>query len=113
MYDEGLDQSRIQSRLLNSQDADIAAVAKELLIEKYQITVKAFEDSLTTNSTRLVMYVPKCLMAYQCRKLEVMIRNLTAELSQTDDVERQMEIIARIGDCNRARTRLNNELGRV
>ena len=113
MYDEGLDQSRIQSRLLNSQDLDIAAVAKELLIEKYQITVKAFEDSLTTNSTRLVMYVPKCLMAYQCRKLEVMIRNLTAELSQTEDVERQMEIIAKIGDCNRARTRLNNELGRV
>ena len=113
MYDEGLDQSKIQTRLLNSQDADIAEVAKELLIEKYQITVKAFEDSLTTNSTRLIMYVPKALMAYQCRKLEVMVRELTAELSQTEDAEKQMEIIARIGDCNRARTRLNNELGRV
>ena len=113
MYDEGLDQSKIQTRLLNSQDADIAEVAKELLIEKYQITVKAFEDSLTTNSTRLIMYVPKALMAYQCRKLEVMVRELTAELSQTENAEKQMEIIARIGDCNRARTRLNNELGRV
>ena len=113
MYDEGLDQSKIQTRLLNSQDVDIAEVAKELLIEKYQITVKAFEDSLTTNSTRLIMYVPKALMAYQCRKLEVMVRELTAELSQTEDAEKQMEIIARIGDCNRARTRLNNELGRV
>jgi DNA primase len=113
MYDDGLDQSKIQTRLLNSQDVDIAEVAKELLIEKYQITVKAFEDSLTTNSTRLIMYVPKALMAYQCRKLEVMVRELTAELSQTEDAEKQMEIIARIGDCNRARTRLNNELGRV
>ena len=69
MYDEGLEQEQIQTRLLNSQDAQIAGVARELLIEKYQITVKAFEDSLTTNDTRLVMYVPKCLMTYQCRKL--------------------------------------------
>ena len=113
MYDEGLAQSQIQTRLLNSQDGEIVAVAKELLIEKYQLTVKAYEDSLTTNSTRLVIYVPKCLMAYQCRKLEIMIRDLTKELSSTEDPERQMAIMARIGDCNRARTRLNNDLGRV
>ena len=113
MYDEGLDQRQIQTRLLNSQDAEIVAVAKELLIEKYQITVKAFEDSLTTNDTRLVMYVPKCLMTYQCRKLEVMIKELTEKLSASDDPEAQMDIIAKIGDCNRTRTRLNNELGRV
>lgn len=113
MYDEGLDQRQIQTRLLNSQDQEIVAVAKELLIEKYQITVKAFEDSLTTNDTRLVIYVPKCLMTYQCRKLEVMIRELTAELTSTDDADRHLEILAKIADCNRTRTRLNNELGRV
>ena len=112
MYDEGLEQRQIQTRLLNSQDAEIVEVAKELLIEKYQITVKAFEDSLTTNDTRLVIYVPKCLMTYQCRKLEVMIRELSAELLSAD-VEKQMEILSRIEECNRARTRLNNELGRV
>ena len=112
MYDEGLDQQQIQTRLLNSQDAEIVEVAKELLIEKYQLTVKAFEDSLTTNDTRLVMYVPKCLMTYQCRKLEVMIKELSAEL-MTADVQKQMEILSRIEECNRARTRLNNELGRV
>ena len=113
MYDEGLDQRQIQTRLLNSQDQEIVAVAKELLIEKYQITVRAFEDSLTTNDTRLVIYVPKCLMTYQCRKLEVMIRELTAELTSTDDADRHLEILAKIADCNRTRTRLNNELGRV
>ena len=113
MYDEGLDQRQMQTRLLNSQDAEIVEVAKELLIEKYQLTVKAFEDSLTTNDTRLVIYVPKCLMTYQCRKLEVMIRELSAELTATEDAEKQIEILSRIEDCNRARTRLNNELGRV
>ena len=113
IYDEGLDQQQIQTRLLNSQDMVIASVAKELLIEKYQITVKAFEDSLTTNDTRLVMYVPKCLMTYQCRKLEEMVKDLSAQLGAEKDLQKQIEIIARISDCNRARTRLNNELGRV
>ena len=113
MYDEGLEHQQIQTRLLNSQDAEIVEVAKELLIEKYQITVKAFEDSLTTNDTRLVIYVPKCLMTYQCRKLEVMIKDLSAELMSEPDSGKQIEIISRIEDCNRARTRLNNELGRV
>lgn len=113
MYDEGLDQSRIQARLLNSRDMEISDVAKELLIEKYQITVKAFENSLTTNDTRLVMYVPKSLMTYQCRKLEAKVKELTAELAVAADMDRQLEIMAKINDYNRARTRLNNELGRV
>ena len=113
MYDEGMDQRQIQTRLLNSRDQEIVEVAKELLIEKYQLTVKAFEDSLTTNDTRLVIYVPKSLMTYQCRKLEVMVKELSAELMATEDAEKQIEILSRIEDCNRARTRLNNELGRV
>ena len=113
MYDEGMDQRQIQTRLLNSRDQEIVEVAKEVLIEKYQLTVKAFEDSLTTNDTRLVIYVPKSLMTYQCRKLEVMVKELSAELMATEDAEKQIEILSRIEDCNRACTRLNNQLGRV
>ena len=113
LYDEGLDQQKIQTRLLNSQDPETVAVAKELLIEKYQLTVKAFEDSLTTNDTRLVIYVPKSLMTYQCRKLEVMIKELAEELASTEDLQKQVDILGRIEECNRTRTRLNNELGRV
>ena len=113
MYDEGLTQQQMQSRLLNSMDPEIAAVAKELLIEKYQITVKNYEQSLTAVSTRLVQYIPKTLLAYQCKKVELILKDLTARLASETDPERQVEILARIGDYNRARTRLNNELGRV
>ena len=113
MYDEGLDQSKIQSRLLNSMDETINAVAKELLIGKYQITVKNFEQSMTTVSTRLIQYIPKALLAYQCRKVELIVQGLTKELEQVVDAERQLEILAQIGDYTKARTRLTNELGRV
>lgn len=113
MYDEGLTQQQIQTRLLNSMDEEIAAVARELLIEKYQITVKSYEQSLTATSTRLVQFIPKALLAYQCKKVELLLRDLTAQLASEPDSERQVEILAKIGDYNKARTRLNNELGRV
>lgn len=113
MYEEGLTQQQMQSRLLNSMDPEISAVAKELLIEKYQITVKNYEQSLTATSTRLVQYIPKTLLAYQCKKVELILKELTAELAATADLDRQLEIMARIGEYNKARTRLNNELGRV
>ena len=113
MYDEGLTQQQMQSRLLNSMDAEIAAVAKELLIEKYRITVKNYEQSLTATSTRLVQYIPKTLLAYQCKKVELILKGLTAELTAEHDPDRQIEILAKISDYNRARTKLNNELGRV
>jgi len=113
MYDEGLSQQQIQTRLLNSMDPEISAVAKELLIEKYQITVKTYEQSLTAVSTRLVQFIPKTLLAYQCKKIELILKELTAELSRTEDLDRQLEIMAKIGDYNKARTRFNNELGRV
>ena len=113
MYDEGLTQQQMQTRLLNNMDAEIAAVARELLIEKYQITVKSYEQSLTATSTKLVQFIPKALLAYQCKKVELLLRDLTAQLASESDPLRQVEILGRIGEYNKARTRLNNELGRV
>jgi DNA primase len=113
MYDEGLTQEQIQKRLLNSMDETVAHVAKDLLIEKHQITVKNYEDSLTSVSTRLVQFVPRSLLAYQIKKVEKILKSLTAELATTTDESHQVEILTRISEYNKARTRLNNELGRV
>lgn len=113
LYDEGLTQLQIQTRLMNSTDEEIAAVAKELLIEKYQITVKNYEQSMTAASTILVQYVPKALLAYQCKKVEMLMKQLTKELTMETDPERQVEILAKISDYTRARAKLHNELGRV
>ena len=113
LYDEGLTQQQIQSRLLNHADEQVVTVAKELLIEKYQITVSNYEKSLTSTSTRLVMYVPKTLLSYQCRKVEKMLKDLTSELSSGVSDERQLEVLMKITELNKMKTRLNNELGRV
>ena len=113
MYDEGLDQKQIQTRLLNSMDPQVAAVAKELLIDKYQITVQNYENSMTATSTRLVQFVPKTLMTYQCKRVEKILKQLTAQLAVETDENAQVELLMKIADYNKARTRLNTELGRV
>jgi DNA primase len=113
MYDEGLPQSTICRRLMDNMDPEISAVARDLLIEKHQLTVKNYEQSLTSVSTRLVIYVPKTLLTYQVKKVEIFLKELTSELAHTDDPQRQIEIMTRIGEYNKARTRLNKELGRV
>ena len=113
MYDEGLTQEQIQKRLLNSMDGTVAGVAKDILIEKHQITVKNYEDSLTSVTTRLVQFVPRALLAYQIKKVEKILKSLTADLTNETDEIRQVEILTKISEYNKARTRLNNELGRV
>ncbi len=113
LYEEGLTQQQIQQRLLNSMDEEIAAVVKDLLIEKHRITVKNYEQSMTATSTKLVQYIPKTLLAYQCKKVEMILKDLTARLAAETDEAKQVEIMARMMDYNRAKTRLNNELGRV
>ena len=113
MYDEGLTQEQIQKRLLDSMDESISYVAKDILIEKHQITVKNYEDSLTSVTTRLVQFVPRSLLAYQIKRVEKILKALTAELTTETDEIRQIEILTKISEYNKARTRLNNELGRV
>jgi hypothetical protein len=113
MYDDGLSQEQIQTRLLNSMDETVAEVARDLLIEKHQITVKNYEDSLTAVTTRLVQYVPRALLVYQSRKVELILKGLMADLTADTDEARQVELLTKISDFNKARTRLNNELGRV
>lgn len=113
LYDEGLSQEQIQKRLLNSMDIQVSTIAKELLIEKYQLTVKNYEQSLTATATKLVQYVPKTLLTYQCKRIEQILKKLTEELSTVTDDSAMVDILQRISDYNKARTRLNNELGRV
>ena len=113
MYQEGLTQQQIQQRLLNSMDEEIAAVAREILIEKYEITVKTYVQSMTATATMLVMFVPKSLLVYQAKRVEMDVKEKMEEVQRTQDPERQMALLAEITTLNKVRTAINNELGRV
>lgn len=112
MYDENLSDELIRKRLLDSMDPVISFVARDLLIQKHLLTVKNYENSLTTVGTRLVQYVPKALIVYQGKKVELELKRLANTLMTVSE-EQQASVLAEITELNRIRARLNNELGRV
>ena len=113
LYQEGLTQHQIQQRLMNSIDEEIATVAKRILIEEYELTVENYVRSMTAAATRLIMFVPKSLLVYQAKRVEMDVQDKTREFQQTQDQERHMQLLAEITALNKVRTAINNELGRV
>ncbi|MBO8485112.1 MAG: DNA primase [Bacteroidetes bacterium] len=114
LYDKGLAQGQIRKRLLDNEDRDVAAVAKDILVDKYILTVENYRQSLTSESTRLVMNVPKSLLVYQLRRLDKMQKELEARLVDAgESPEEQMDIIREMDGINKARTIINKKIGRV
>lgn len=113
MYDQGLAQEKIQTRLMNSDDPDIIAVTSDLLVDKYMLTVENYRRSMTAVATQLVIFVPKSLLAYQSRRLDKMTRELSQALASSPGPEEQMELLRKMDRLNKARTVINNRLGRV
>lgn len=112
LYDEGLVQDDIVKRLLDSPDRTVASVAAQLSTHKYMITVKAFENALTTVPSWLAAQVPRAIMCYaDCRisdRLEQLRRTLSEELSpevQTASMQEMVKLQA-------ARKRIRKMIGR-
>ncbi len=112
MYDEGIADSIIQKRLLDCMDPVVSEVAKDILIQKHQLTVENYKASLTMIGTRLVQFVPKSLIVYQKNKVELTLKKLLEQLSSSP-ADQQDEILEKINEYTQIRTRLNNDLGRV
>ena len=113
LYDQGLTQTQIQTRLMNSQDPDIAAVAADLHIDKYLLTVENYRRSLTSVATQLIIFVPKSILAYQSKRLDKMSKELSLQLASSSDPDEQVRLLEKMNALNKARTVINNRLGRV
>ena len=108
-YDEGLQQSRILARLRDSAEPEISAVTRDLLVDKYNLTVKNFENSLTSAETVLVTYVPKSLIKLQLLNVELDLKSLQKELMSTQDAGRMEELMRKITELNRMKSSLASE----
>ena len=94
-------------------DRDVSAVASDLLVEKYVITVENYRSSLTSLGTQLVIFVPKAVLAYQVKRIEKKLRDLSADLAGAgDDLESQTRILNEISFWNRAKVVINTRMGR-
>lgn len=110
-YDKGYEQSDIIRHLLNSPDRTVASVTAELSMEKHMLTVKNFENALTTTSSWLVNFVPRSLLAYAERRLANEQDKLLKALSGASEDE-QLVMMAQIQKYKSTQRQINVKLGR-
>ena len=114
LFDSGLPQASILARLRDSSDPELNAVARDLLVDKYNLTVENFEHSLTTVSTMLVMYVPKSLLKLQLMNTEIELRGLQKELlGKLDDADAQMELMQSIAEKGKMKAALSRLIQQI
>ena len=111
LYYAGHSQEEILRKLLNSEDRLVADTSARLSTEKYQLTVSAFEASLTTTSSWLVNAVPKAILVYNERRIQSSIDSLRREMSAADS-EGQLTIMQKLMKLQAAQRRIKQLIGR-
>ena len=112
LYDEGKSQEEIIRDLLNGADDTVRFVTSQLSDVKYALTVKHFQEALTTRDSWLTNFVPKAILAYHDKRLQSERLALTRELA-TAGAERQLEILSALGRINEMKKKINMKLGRL
>jgi len=112
LYDEGKEQDAIVRDLMNGPDDTVRFVASQLSDVKYALTVKNFQQALTTRDSWLTNFVPKAILAYHIKRLQSDQAVLTRELA-TAGADRQREIFASLERINELKKKINIKLGRL
>ena len=111
LYDEGLTQEEIVKRLLDAPDRRVAAVVADLSTEKYRLTVKAFEKSMTTTSSWLVAQVPRAILGYAERRMQDRYEMLRSRLSDATS-EQEPALLMEMMKIQAAQRRIRQRMGR-
>lgn len=110
-YDQGLLQDEIIQVLLNAPDRDVAHTTAALYIEKHQLTVDNFRNSLTTTQSWLVNFVPKTILIYGDKRLENKLLELRSELRGASS-DHQVELMRQIQSLMDVQKKIKTKLGR-
>ena len=112
LYDEGRDQDEIVSALLNGENRAVASVVADLSAQKYELTVHNFSDALTTHDSWLVHYVPRAILAYHDKRLDVARKEVTQAMASARPEEIN-GLMAQLTRLNEMKKTINKKLGRL
>lgn len=111
LYYEGFDQKTIVKKLLDSENRRMAGIVADLSTQKYQLTMKSLEASLTITSSWLVTQVPKALLVYQERRMQDQTDGIRRALA-TASPEESVALMQRLVKLQAAQRRIKLMLGR-
>ena len=92
--DATLGQDDIIRSLMNSPDREMASLVGDLVEEKYRLTVKNFSNAMTSQSSFLVIQVPKAIMVYNSKIVRSQELALAARLKELGRMEKTPETMA-------------------
>ena len=122
LYDgePALTQTDIVRKLMDSPDRAMADMVADFVEERYQLTVKNFKDSMTAESSHLVINVPKAILVYNSLRVKAQEMEITERLKklkheeQTDDVmKEQFDLLIKLQKTAELRKSIVEKLGRV
>lgn len=122
LYDDNpaLTQTDIVRKLMDSPDRAMADMVADFVEERYQLTVKNFKDSMTAESSHLVLNVPKAILVYNSLRVKAQEMEITERLKelkheeQTDDVmKEQFDLLIKLQKTAELRKSIVEKLGRV
>lgn len=118
--DATLGQDDIIRSLMNSPDREMASLVGDLVEEKYRLTVKNFSDAMTSQSSFLVIQVPKAIMVYNSKIVRSQELALAARLKELERMEKtpetmaeEAEILVKFQKVAELRKKIVGKLGRV
>lgn len=118
--DPALTQTDIVRKLMDSPDRAMADMVADFVEDRYQLTVKNFKDSMTAESSHLVLNVPKAILVYNSLRVKAQEIEITERLKelkheeQTDDVmKEQFDLLIKLQKTAELRKSIVEKLGRV
>ena len=118
--DPALTQTDIVRKLMDSPARAMADMVADCVEERYQLTVKNFKDSMTAESSHLVLNVPKAILVYNSLRVKAQEMEITERLKelkheeQTDDVmKEQFDLLIKLQKTAELRKSIVEKLGRV
>lgn len=118
--DVTLGQDDIIRSLMNSPDREMASLVGDFVEEKYRLTVKNFSDAMTSQSSFLVIQVPKAIMVYNSKIVRSQELALAARLKELGRMEKtpetmaeEAEILVKFQKVVELRKKIVGKLGRV
>lgn len=118
--DATLGQDDIVRSLMNSPDREMATLVGDLVEAKYRLTVKNFSDAMTSQSSFLVIQVPKAIMVYNSKIVRSQELALAARLKELGRMEKtpetmaeEAEILVKFQKVVELRKKIVGKLGRV
>jgi len=89
LFDEGLSQEEILSRLFDSPDRTLAGIAADIAIDKHQLSVRELKGAMTATDSWLANYVPKSVLTYSEKKVEDSIDTIRRSLPGLEGEEQE------------------------